>query len=482
MRAMNTRPLLAIITLSLATRAAAQSAEPSQWDALVAVCSGSTPQGSTLGASITQIAVDTVQVSFSGYLPSYVYLTNEVGTVIAYTTTVPNTGVVTLTWPDAKPGEQPLDVTAHSCPPAASSAAKHRAWRGQYEDALAMCCAISAPSTADAAAYTPTLQLDWDNQRVRMSAPSRAPLLNYVRDSTGLVLRVDANSGGVSGGYTSQWAPFTRLATSVTTCALLADGDINPLCASASTLEQTATDLEYGASNPVSIPSLASLGVNVSTEGTTSATFSTNQRAGWCILYLRNSTSAANETANAGPVTAFANASSLSIELGSVTSRVTLYSCCAVYVAPSGRATCPDTRLYSTVVDVAALKVRAAAEAAQALTSAGALSYAAAHAPGASCGGHVVGAVAVNATGRNCTCVAGPTSYDPPQWACDDLPPTYPAIHISSILIIIVVPLLTVSLVLGCLIALRASQRPGDKPLVQTAEVAMDSLPQGDRM
>ena len=210
-----------------------QAAEASQFDEAIGNCTDGAVATGWL-SDLRQTDASSMTVRYSGFatLPSLIWLTNEEGTVIAMTAVAvmnPVTNPVSLSWSTAAylPQDQPLDVQAHSCPPAGNFSAPVRAWRGVYEDELAICCAELDATDADVASYRPTLTLEWNSQRYRVRATSKAPRLNYVRGSSGMVLRVDA--GSATGTYDVR-AKFPPMTTEVLACALLNDENINPIC------------------------------------------------------------------------------------------------------------------------------------------------------------------------------------------------------------------------------------------------------------
>lgn len=240
-------------------RAASQSAEPSQWDAVIANCSAAAPAGSA-HSSITQDSTTTATVAFTGFTPTMMWLANQDGTVVAFSDAVPTTGgTIALTWPASVQGDLPLDLHAHSCPPPATYTLPIRAWRGRYEDVLAMCCATMPPTAAQVTAYSPTITVDWNSQRIRVQAATKAPLLNYAKDSTGMVIRIDETG---TGAYAPPLIPFTPLATSVMACALLSADEINPICVETSLVDHIVADLEAGATNPATRADLIAFGAN----------------------------------------------------------------------------------------------------------------------------------------------------------------------------------------------------------------------------
>ena len=188
-------------------------------------------------------------------------------------------------------------------------------------------------------------------------------------------------------------------------------------------------NLEFGNSNPAAKADLLEFEANVSYSGTQLApvaTFST-YRTGWCAMYAKNVSTAA-------PVVAFANTSSVSIELNRVTDTLTLYACCGVTVASRSRPVrCPSSQLFSTVVDIAAHRTAATADivSARSFSANGALSFSATS--GERCDNYQEGFSVIstgneNQTGGlNCTCTAAEEgTYEPPTWEC--VAP-YPALH-----------------------------------------------------
>ena len=191
-----------------AATVSAQSAAPSAYDATIATCATATPPSTAL--TVSQSTKNTAVVTYTGFTtaPSMLWVTNEEGTVVAFK----NTGIsssTTLTWAENSP--QPLSLRAHSCPPPADLTIPVRAWRGDYEDATAVCCAERKATTDEVSTYGPTITLDYNNLRFRVQATAYAPRLNFAKDDAGMILKADSPT---SGAY-STYVPFSPLTASV---------------------------------------------------------------------------------------------------------------------------------------------------------------------------------------------------------------------------------------------------------------------------
>jgi hypothetical protein len=281
-----------------------------------------------------------------------------------------------------------------------------------------------------------------------------------------MVLRADL--GGATGGY-SELAPFPPMTTDVLACALLNDETLNPICTNASMIPNIVSELEERGSNPAAKADMTAFEGSVSYSGTQLApvaTYSTS-RAGWCAMYAKNVSSGT-------PVVAFANTSSISIELNRVTDTLTLYACCGLSQTNNNPVGCAASQLFSTVVDIGAARTAATADIFNGLNAAqnGQLTFGATQ--GERCdnyepGFNLISTGNENQTGGlNCTCTNSEEDSYTFTWDC--VAP-YPAAHMmwggsSAAIIIGTLVGSIVVLLLGCAcIGYRKMTQPRPKGL-----------------
>jgi len=430
----------ATATLPHARRA--QSAEPSPYDAQIANCQSSASSSAAL--TLTQTSATAASVTRSGYAsaPSMMWLTDTAGTVIAFQSGSIGSST-TFTWP-AVPHPQPGEVRPHSCPPSYNISSSVQLWRGLYEESLAICCADSVASAATAALYEPTIRVnlqDWRLQRTRVTASSRALVLNYIKDSTGAVIH--AERGAASGSYTAT-VPFTPLATSIEACALIdAEGSLNPICVNTSLVPNIASALEASSANPVSVASLAAMEMVVRYAGSPTAPLAlfTHNRSGYCVTYVRD--------AAGDPISLAANGS-VTLQLSGMSGSATLYTCCGVTVSAGSNPPiiCPDGALLATTLDVATLTTDAAVALQLSRASGGFGTLSTGVSTGGTCDNvYRVGQWVLNTAGDNCTCTQ--PSMGTAAWSCR--PPSSPDLgwtggQTALIVIMIIVGLLVLLL------------------------------------
>ena len=433
----------AAMLLALVTQTTGQAAETSQWDTDI-TCTGGAVAAITSSA---QTGYSTVTVNFASTdpMPEDVYLTNEAGTVVAYANTAgASSRTVALSY-----SASPQTLQARTCPSQASLMAPVRMWQAQYED-IRICCAINT-TYALSSPFRPTLALDWAAQQVTVSATQKAPRLNFLKDSGGTVLRLDA--GGPTGSYSQAGIPMAPGATSLTACAMLHGDDHNPICNSLSLMDHLGSDLE---TNGVTAAGTLETFATVTYTGTADEPLA-EVDTGACSTYARLPSSGT-------PVVAFAFSGALTLDLNTLgTSTVTLYSCCGVAAAPpgGGALVCPSGALRSFVANVAAMKSQAALDIAAALDNEGAGTLSFSTSASSQClGVYAIGAVVVNATGENCTCTAGETQYDEPQFVCGTLPPSTGAIYGPvEIAVLFSAPLSVAIVGVFCLLYLHVRQK-----------------------
>ena len=84
-----------------------------------------------------------MEVNYTGFTPTKLWLTDEVGTILDFYDSGISADSKTLYWdsPQASIRAQPLGLQVHSCPPTYNMTAMIRTYRGLYEDILAeVCC------------------------------------------------------------------------------------------------------------------------------------------------------------------------------------------------------------------------------------------------------------------------------------------------------------------------------------------------------
>lgn len=351
----------------------AQSAEPSPWDAIVyPLLDACGHINKTI--EFNQKSTTTVELSYSGFTPQMVWLTDAAGTIVAFSNNTDDLpSPVTLSWEaHLAKGSEPLSLLPHairtiptndvgqSCEEVTPTDREASpTWRKLYLDATTTCCKAKNHTTAQLQAHEQTITVDYAAQTFSVSSPSCAPVLNYVyADPSGELLQVKTPQACGGGGYTSGNVAFPPLATSLTACASMSeDGVINPICAEHDLVGSIVASLEDAAPVAVTDPTTRDSQVAVSYGGASGAptvTFAITAACGGSAFYLRLGSTAA-------AVDAFVSANSLTMQLDSSGS-IYLYRCCGALSVQAGQASpvqCATGTFHRYTFDAATLSTQA---------------------------------------------------------------------------------------------------------------------------
>jgi len=472
--------ITSLVTTLLATaappnsRRRAQAAEPTPWwDGAISTCLSTYQATGSEKLAISQTQRTRAVVTYTGYAggaPKMLWLTDESGTIIQLR--VSNNMSNTFDFPDVK--AYPLSLGAHSCPPAPVMTTI-RAWDGLYFDATTVCCTTTG-SVAANDKYKPSITVssyDWQRQQVDVRADQKAPVLNWLRDDRGNLLRVDNGSYTENGGAYSQLdVKLTGITWSIEACAALSTDEsseiYNPLCVTESFLDKIVTSLESGGTTETTYDTFVGPAGEQATKtfsGTRAApivTFVTldsakRSNADHCVSYAK----AGSQTAT--PF-AYGSTADLTVELTDArlagSDDLYLYTSCRVVIATSSTPIRNNAGRMSRVkFSVAALKSEAGNAQLAAFSSAGSGTLAVI---GGRCGvAYGVGDWVISSnsslgTRENCTCEL-PDGEVEPSWQCTAIERSF-FTYLSSgqvAMLAILLTLLLIVLLLVCVYALR---------------------------
>lgn len=464
--------LLASAAASPNSRRRAQAAEPTPWwDNAMSTCLSNNQATGEEKLVISQTMRTRAVVTYTGFAggaPKMLWLTDESGTIIQLRVSSNMSNTFDFPLVEA----YPLSLGAHSCPPAPVTTI--RAWDGLYFDATTVCC-TSATGSADAK-YQPTITVsnsDWNRQRVDVRADQKAPVLNWLRDDSGNLLRVDNGSYTENGGaYTSPDVKLTGITWSIEACAAVSTDEspqiYNPLCSTYSFLERIVSSLESAGTTETTYAALAP-GAEAATKkfsGSRSApivtfltTDSTGQSSGdHCVSYAK----AGSQTAT--PF-AYGTTADLSVELTDArlagSDDLYLYESCRVVISVGSSTPIRNNagRMSRVKLSVAALKQEASVAQLAAFSSAGSgtLAVMAGRCGVAyGVGDWVISSNSSLGTRENCTCEL-PDGEVEPSWQCTAIERSF-FTYLSSgqvAMLAILLTFLLIVLLLVCMYAMR---------------------------
>jgi hypothetical protein len=440
---------LVVAAISPDNRRRLQTAEPTPWwDQRISDCLTTEASADTLNAKleITQDSLYKVSVSYTGYpggKPKMLWVANGEGTILG----LRDDSNMTASSFDWTPGANtaapwagsanPIGLQAGSCPQVYNQT-KVSAWKGLYDDAIAVCCATD--TTHSDPQFQPTVSSNngfgngqWYRQEATVSALQFAPVLNYVVDDAGKLLSVDA---GGTGAYSRNTVKITPLTSYVEACAALsteADTVIyNPLCTKIDLVPKIVANLRQNAP----IEKTAQAFANITFSGlverpfvTFTARAPTNPESdSYCVTYI----SKANT--NTADVVAYSASSEVSLDLlASELSGVAMlyvFSKCGVKVQnsrnPPVYIPAPARSLDYASFDLAALVQQGKLSIAESTTNAG--SGVLSTDTGKRCDvaympNKNVYVVRINdtlGTQENCTCIVAAGEIEP-TWSCTNL-------------------------------------------------------------
>jgi len=471
------------------SRRRAQAAESTPWwDEAISTCLKDNPATGTEKLVISQTKRTRAVVTATGYAsgnPKMLWLTDESGTIIQLRGSTNMSSE--FNFPDVK--AYPVSLGAHSCPPA-PEITTIRAWDGLYFDATDVCCATSGSSAANAK-FQPTITVsDWSRQRVDVRATQKAPVLNWLRDDRGNLLRVD-NGVENGGAYSAVGVDLTGITWSIEACAAVstdASSPIyNPLCKTESFLERIVTSLESGGTTETTYDALAPTGP-AATNGPATKTFSGSRAAPIVTFVTQDSAAISNgehcvSYAKAGSQTAtpfaYGSTADLTVELTDQrlagSDDLYLYTSCRVIIStPSTRPIRNNAGQMSRVkLSVAALKQEASNGQLAAFASAGSgtLAVMAGRCGVAyGVGDWVISANSSLGTRENCTC-ALPDGEVEPSWECTAIERSF-FTYLSSgqvAMLAILLTLLLIVLLLVCVYSMRKRSAKSQRYNTQVA-------------